>query len=90
MGGSGETLYRALYKFDQPFAVTLSASLRMVADLGDDDKILAVLPGGVSARMFDPHRDDQVKTFMNGEENYWWFSDQAIQEHCRTTLVLNP
>jgi penicillin amidase len=90
MGGSGETLYRAIYNFDQPFAVTMSASLRMVVDLGDDDKVLAVLPGGVSARMFDPHRDDQVKAFMNGEERYWWFSDRAIRDHCWTTLVLNP
>jgi len=90
MGGSGETLYRAIYNFDQPFAVTLPASLRMVADLGDDEKVLAVLPGGVSARMFDPHRDDQVKAFMNGEERYWWFSDHAIREHGRTTLVLSP
>lgn len=90
MGGSGETLYRAIYNFDQPFAVTIPASLRMVADLGDEDKVLAVLPGGVSARMFDPHRDDQVEAFMNGEECYWWFSDRKISEHCKMKLVLHP
>jgi len=90
MGGSGETLYRGIYTFDQPFAVTLSASLRMVADLGDADKVMAVLPGGVSARLFDPHRDDQVEPFINGEERFWWFSDQAIRDHCRTSLVLKP
>jgi len=90
MGGSGETLYRAVYNFDQPFAVTIPASLRMVADLGDKDKVLAVIPGGISARLFDPHRDDQVETFMEGKECYWWFSDQAIREHCKTKLVLNP
>lgn len=90
MGGSGETLYRALYGFNQPFGVTLSASLRMVADLADDDKILAVLPGGVTARLFDPHTTDQIKPFMNGEKMFWWFSDQAIKGHTRHTLVLSP
>lgn len=90
MGGSGETLYSAIYRFDKPYGVFISASLRMVADLGDNDKVLAVLPGGVSARVFDPHREDQVDAFMNGEQRYWWFSDDAIREHCRTTLMLRP
>jgi len=90
MGGSGETLYRAIFSYDKPFGVTTSASLRMVADLSDGDKVTAVLPGGVSARLFDPHRTDQVKAFMNGEKLYWWFSDEAIREHSKTTLVLIP
>jgi penicillin amidase len=90
MGGSGETLYCAVYDYNQPYDVVLSASLRMVADLGDEDKVLAVLPGGPSARLFDPHRDDQVGPFMNGDIRYWWFSDREIREHCRTTLVLHP
>ena len=90
MGGSGETLYRAMYDFSRPFAVTVSASLRMVADLADNDRIMAVLPGGVSARRFDSHFKDQVKPFMNGDKVYWWFSDKAIKEHARHTLELNP
>lgn len=90
MGGSGETLYRAIYGFNQPFGVTLSASLRLVVDLADDDKILAVLPGGVTARLFDPHTTDQIGPFMSGEKMFWWFSDQAIKEHTRHTLVLSP
>ena len=90
MGGSGETLYRALYDFSKPFGVTVSASLRMVADLADNDRIMAVLPGGVSDRRFDSHFKDQIKPFMNGDKVYWWFSDKAIKEHARHTLVLNP
>jgi len=90
MGGSGQTLYRAIYTYDRPFDVTTCASLRMVADLADEDKVLAVLPGGVSGRVFDPHRDDQVGPFMSGEKRYWWFSDQAIEEHSRNRLILAP
>jgi penicillin amidase len=88
--GSVETLCRGIYDFNQPFSVTASASLRMVADLSDEDKVLAILPGGVSGRMFDPHYKDQIRAFINGQKLYWWLSDKSIKVHSRTTLVLNP
>jgi penicillin G amidase len=88
--GSGETLGRGIYDFNDPFAVTTMAALRMVADLGDPEKVLAVLPGGVSGRLFDKHNKDQIKSFINGNKVYWWFSDAAIKAHSRNTLVLKP
>jgi penicillin amidase len=88
--GSGETLLRGIYEFNAPYKITISASLRMVADLADPDKILAVLPGGVTGRQFDPHTTDQIKSFMSGAKVYWWFSDKAIKEHTQHTLTLNP
>jgi penicillin amidase len=90
MGGSRETLYCAWYAYDRPFDVTISASLRMMADLGDPDKVLAVLPGGVCGRTFNPHQTDQIKPYMNGDKVYWWFSDKAIKEHAKTILELKP
>ena len=90
MGGSGETLYRGWYDFDKPFAITHCASLRMVADLSDKEKIHAVLPGGVTGRTFNVHQKDQVEKFMSGEKMYWWFSDKAIDEHAQSKLVLKP
>ena len=88
--GSSATLYRGMYDFSNPYKVTIAASLRMVADLADPDKILAVLPGGVTGRQFDPHTTDQVQPFMDGSKVYWWFSDKAIKEHTKHSLVLNP
>lgn len=88
--GSGETLCRGWYEFNDPFGATHFASLRMIADLGDEDKVLAVLPGGVSGRVFNPHTKDQIKAYLRGDKVYWWFSDKAIQEHYKTTLILNP
>lgn len=90
MGGSGETLYRAWYDFNKPYAINLSASLRMVADLGDPDKVLAVMPGGVTGRLFSPHMTDQIEDYMSGAKVYWWFSDQAITEHAASTQLLKP
>lgn len=88
--GSGETLLRGSYSFDNPYSVTLSASLRMVADMGDPDKILAVLPGGVAGRVFHPHAADQILWFIDGKKTYWWFSDAAIREHSKAALTLSP
>ena len=90
MGGSQETLYRASYDFNRPYDVTISASLRMVVNLGDSDKILAVLPGGVSGRQFAAHYWDQVTPFMNGEKRYWWFSDKEIGGHAKSEQRLAP
>ena len=88
--GSGETLLRGWYDVAAPFNVTHSAALRMVADLSDPDKVLAVLPGGVSARVFHPHYKDQIRDFLSGEKRYWWFSDEAIKAHAVSTMILSP
>ncbi len=88
--GSGETLCRGWYDFDKPFEVTHSASLRMVADLSDPEKVLAVMPGGVSGRIFHPHATDQVEDFLSGKIRYWWFSDKAINENTTSKLIINP
>jgi penicillin amidase len=90
MSGSQETLYRAIYSFNEPFAAQTTASLRMVVDLADKDKVLAVLPGGVSARLFDDHNTDQIDAFMSGEKLYWWFSDEMIKAHTKYSCMLNP
>ena len=90
VSGSGETLRRGRYDFNQPFDVVFSASLRMVADLSDDEKVLAVIPGGVSGRVFHPHAKDQMAPFLDGGTTYWWFSRAAIEAHARSELVLQP
>lgn len=88
--GSVEVLYRGIYDYNAPYAVTVSASLRMVADLADEDKVIAVLPGGIAGRMFHPHAKDQIPAFMNGEKVYWWFSDRELAKHAQSVLMLTP
>jgi penicillin amidase len=90
LDGSEETLYRAKYDFNRPYEVGITASLRMVVDLGDPDKVLAVLSGGVSGRQFTRHFRDQVEPFMTGQKRYWWFSDRQIEAHARTEQKLVP
>jgi len=90
MGGSGETLYRALYDFNKPDEIKYSAALRMVADLADSEKVLAVINGGVTGRTFHPNFKSQIKAYHSGEKLYWWFSDEKIQAHKKSELRLVP
>jgi penicillin G amidase len=89
-GGSESTLLRGIYDFNKPYKVTIFDSLRMVVDLADDEKVMAVIPGGTTARLFNPHTTDQVGDYISGKPVYWWFSDKAIKEHTVSTLTLTP
>lgn len=88
IGGSGETLYGSLYKYSKPNEVVFSAFLRMVADLADNEKVVAVLNGGEVARTFHAHQKDQIDAYISGEKQYWWLSDQQIKAHTQHTLIL--
>jgi len=88
--GSGETLNRGKFSFDKPYETKFIDSMRFVADMSDPDKVMAVVSGGVSGRQFDPHLKDQLELWKTGEPNYWWFSDDAIEEHGVTELALVP
>jgi len=90
LSGSGETLNRAIYKFDAPFEATIIDSLRIVIDMADPDKMLAVTSGGVSARLFSSHLKDQNAKWFTGEETYWWYSDEAIAKNKVSELRLTP
>lgn len=90
IGGSGETLARALYRFARPYDARVIASMRFVADFGDPDKVTAVIPGGVSGRCGDPHGRDQLDAWLTGEPVHWWFSDDAIRTHAVSKELLLP
>ncbi len=90
VAGSGETLYRGWYDYDKPYAVSFAAAVRMVVDFGDSEKVQAILAGGSTARTFHPHQKDQIPAYLSGEPKHWWFSDQAIDSHAVSKLVLVP
>ncbi len=88
--GSGETLNRALFEFSEAgFDPQWSVSLRMVADLADPDKVLAVLPGGVVGRTRHPLLDNQIEAFREGKSEYLWFSDAMIEQNAVSVLTLS-
>jgi len=88
--GSGETLNRALYPFTNPYDPQWTASIRMVADFADSEKVMAHIAGGVSGRTFSPHLNDQTDEWATGEPLAWQFSDAAIAAHTTSELRLVP
>ena len=88
--GSGETLGRGRFPGLGNYDPRVIDSLRFVADLADEDKVLAVIPGGVSSRLFDPHLNDQLPVWLSGEISYWWFSDKAIAADTKQEMRFSP
>ena len=89
--GSGETLDRGVYDFRAPYGVTFFASMRLVVDLGDPEKIEAVLAGGVNERHFQPHQNDQAQTLgRRRAATVVVRSENQIEAHARSRLTLTP
>ncbi|MEI8156463.1 MAG: penicillin acylase family protein [Burkholderiales bacterium] len=88
--GSGETLNRGVYDFQKPFDIAFFASMQVVVDLGDPDKINAVLAGGVSERHFQAHQNDQAKQWAAGQRGAWWFSPEQVKAHAVSSMTLHP
>ena len=59
-------------------------------DLSDQEKTVAVIPGGVDGRTFSPHYTDQIEKYMSGEKMYWWFSNEKINENAASELLFTP
>lgn len=90
MSGSGSTLLRALTPFMGGFGVEFFASMRLVADLGDDEKIEAVVSGGVVDRQFHPHQKDQLPAWSEGRLLPWWFAPAQVEAHAQQRQQLLP
>jgi penicillin amidase len=90
MSGSGATLLRALTPFMSGFNVEFFASMRLVADMGDDQKIEAVVSGGVVDRQFHPHQKDQLSAWSEGRLLPWWFAPQQVEAHAVRRQELLP
>jgi len=88
--GSGETLNRGVYMFDQAYEARIIDSMRIIIDMSDSEKVEAHYPGGVSERWFDSWNKNFLDSWLSGEKRYWWFSDAAIESHAAYELILQP
>lgn len=90
MFGSSQTLNRGKYPYSSDYKAKYIDSIRFVADMSDNEKVVAVVPGGSSGRYLDPSLHNQTDAWMNGSQHSWWFSDEKIKAHAVHTLKLNP
>jgi penicillin amidase len=70
--------------------VTYGASMRLVNDLGDPDRALAILPGGQSGHPGDPHYDDQLPLYLEVETRSVPWTEGAIEKATVSRLRLAP
>jgi penicillin amidase len=89
--GSHETINRGAYLTDSfPYQTAYIASARLVMDFADDEKVMAVIPAGPTARQGHPLRTSQLQTYVAGQWLPWWRSEEKIAEHAQHTLRLLP
>jgi len=81
--GGSTTLVSGEYSFNEPFTVTVGASLRQIVDMGRPLEARRVLPTGQSGQVFHRHYDDQTPLWLNG-------SYRSVDNSSVRRLVLEP
>ncbi len=91
ISGSGETLNRGQYSLNKgPYQSKWFSSLRFVADMSDDQKIMASISGGNASRQFHPYFKSHLDAWLNEELTPWWLDKSKILEHSKHQLTLKP
>ena len=88
--GSGETLNRGVYDFQKPYESNFFASMQVIMDFGDNEKIEAALAGGVSERHWQPHQNDMAKLWAQNQRRPWWFAPAQVEAHAKNRVTLLP
>lgn len=88
--GDGTTVNAHYWDIAQPFAVIAIPSMRFVADVGDWDRSILVLPLGQSGRPWSSHVADQFSDWLDVRGRTLPFSRRMIEAETRAELVLMP
>jgi len=75
---------------EQPYGNDGGAALRMVLDLSDWDRALAVNSTGQSEHLFHPHREDLLELWRTNRLHPLPFSRQAVESAQESILRLEP
>ena len=90
-GGDASTVGQACTDLLDPGANPLvTVSLRMVADVGQWDESLFVLPGGQSGNPLSPHYDDLLPLWQQGKGVPIAWAPEKVEQATRSTLRLEP
>lgn len=89
--GSNQTLNRggSMKSKDHEFETSWFSSFRMVADMADEEKMMGIVSGGSSARIFHPYYKSQLAKWHAGEWIPYWISEDKVLENAKFELVLN-
>ena len=90
ISGSGETLRRARYSFNQPFETAFFASYNFIGDMGNEAQVLTALPGGVAARVLHKHYANQLPAWREAVPTPTAQKRAAAEDAAVSRLQLNP
>lgn len=70
------------------FSSTIGPTLRVLADMADDDKLYANLALGESGQLISPNRSDQLKAWLKLEPHSVAVSDKQLERQSQHKLIL--
>ncbi len=90
-GGDGDTPLQGAFRPAWPIESAIVApSYRVVYDVGDWDKCVAVLPGGQSGHSASLHYFDQFPLWLAGEARPMPWSREAVEREAESRMRLAP
>jgi penicillin amidase len=89
-GGDQTTVSVGPYELLQPYEMSSHQSYRMIIDIGDWAKSLAIYAGGQSGQPYAQHWGDQYAQWQKGEYNPLVYTQQDVEANKEGVLTLNP
>ena len=90
VSGGNVTINAHYWSERSPFAVTSIPAMRFVADVGNWDDTVLVLPVGQSGRPWSRHYSNQISSWLNVEGVRFPFSREAVEAATVVRLELLP
>jgi len=90
VAGGNVTVNAEYWRRRHPFAVATIPAMRFVADVGNWDETVLVLPVGESGRPWSSHYSDQIESWLEVGEQRFVFSREAVEASAVARLELVP
>ena len=90
VAGGNTTINGQYWSERRPFAVNAIPAIRFVADVGNWDDTILVLPVGQSGRPWSRHYSNQISSWLNVEAVRFPFSREAVEAAAAARIELFP
>ncbi|MFQ5398327.1 MAG: penicillin acylase family protein [Anaerolineae bacterium] len=90
IGGDTDTPCQTAMNPHEPYDTRAWApSFRMIADMGDLSRSLAIFPPGQSGHLASPHYDDLIRPWLDGEYHPMLWTREQVEQEAEGKLVLS-
>jgi penicillin amidase len=88
--GHGMSVNNGQYSWEQPFEMTLGASVRRIVDFSDLSATRSVLPTGQSGNPLSTHYGDQTELWLNRQYRTFYQDSSFFEQASFKTMKLIP